>query len=105
MGRTVKNGDYRDSQGRFCPGNPGRPRGSGGAAQLRRLFREHVGEERFVKLLDALLDKAEQGDAQCLRLALAYLCGRPESVVDLEHLEATDEIFHRDEEVFDSLGV
>ena len=92
MNGTANTAGLRDARGRFCRGNPGKPKGCGGAARLRRLFRLHVGEARFCELVDKLVSLALEGDVQALRLTFSYLLGRPENMGEMQHLEGMDQI-------------
>ena len=83
----------RDNRGRFGQGTapgPGRPRGSGPAAQLR----EHLGEARIKKLYDKLYELAEGGDVSAARVLLDRVLPTPDARIE-ELREAIDELRER----------
>src|SRR5262245_17049261 len=70
----------RDGRGRFAPGNAGGP-GNPNAremARLRALMRECTPDDVFTALFGRLVGLALKGHYPALKLALEYLCGKPE---------------------------
>jgi hypothetical protein len=70
---------YRGGNGRFLPGNPGGP-GNPLARQIGRLrsaLHEALTEEEMVRVVRAMLKKAQAGDVAAARLCLEYAIGKP----------------------------
>lgn len=74
-----KNGG-RDACGRFAPGNPGGPGNpyARAVAAFRRALYAAVSPDDVTRLVQALRDRALDGDAACARLLLRYLVGDPD---------------------------
>lgn len=92
----------RDGGGRFLPGHaggPGRPRG-GGVRELRRALLVCITQETIGRLVAALLERAEAGDAKAAALLLSYAVGKPEGGADLLALERREE-YEEKERAFD----
>ncbi len=75
--------DGRDNAGRFEPGNTfsrGNAVGRKTAKFRDRLFKS-VTKEDFTGIVGQLIDEAKKGRPWAVKLALEYLCGGPEDVV------------------------
>lgn len=70
----------RDPRGRFQRGNPGGPGNpyARAVAAFRRALYAALTPEDVTRLVQALRDRALDGDAACARLLLRYLVGEPD---------------------------
>src|SRR5262245_48902085 len=82
----------RDAQGRFTNGNaggPGNPHARQVAALRQRLLAKVTAEEMDA-ILDALLQRAREGNVAAAKLILQYTLGRPLEGRDPDRLDADE---------------
>jgi hypothetical protein len=79
----------RDEKGRFRKGNPGGPGNpfARKTAKLRQIALEAVSEEDLRSVIEALKEKAKQGDVAAIKLLLSYTIGQPQPAVDPDTLD------------------
>jgi hypothetical protein len=79
-GDAAPRADGRSDDGRFYfknPGGPGNPFART-VALLKKTLLKMVPPERLERMLEPILQMAEQGDKQALKLILPYLLGKPQ---------------------------
>src|SRR5438132_12162652 len=89
----------RQANGRFAKGNRGGPGNpfARQTAELRRRLQERVTPETLDSIVDALVEKARQGDVSAAKLVLSYVIGKPEPAPDPDRVDL-DELQHYREE-------
>jgi hypothetical protein len=82
----------RTANGRFAPGNSGGPGNPFGrqVAELRKVILQAVSSDRLRILVDALIDRAIEGDNVAAKLVLQYALGKPAAPVEPDRV-AVDE--------------
>ena len=80
--------DY-DSKGHFARGNKGGPGNpfARQVGQLRKRILEALGTERFDRVLEAVIEKAEKGDIPAAKLLFQYALGKPGPTVEPDRLD------------------
>src|SRR5687768_14890564 len=80
----------RDDKGRFTAGNQGGPGNpfARRVGELRRAMLMAVSVEKIQEIINALMDKATEGDVPAARLVLSYVLGKPETVADPDRGDA-----------------
>ncbi|GAG27285.1 unnamed protein product [marine sediment metagenome] len=78
----------RDEAGRFttgCPGGPGRTRDEQtAAARLKRLLAENVSDDDLVSIIRAVVERAQAGDEQMVKVLFDRLAGRPHQAIEVD---------------------
>jgi hypothetical protein len=57
---------------------------------MRKVFSEAVSEEDLIEVAKSMTLKAKQGDVAAARLVLAYVVGKPDSVVEPDTLDLAE---------------
>jgi hypothetical protein len=89
---TNPTSDARDASGRFKAGNRGGP-GNPFARQvaaLRQAMLNRVTAENIERLMDKLLELADQGSIQAIKLVLAYTIGKPQPAPNPDRMDADE---------------
>lgn len=76
----------RDAKGRFAKGTTGNPNGRPPRATEEEYvgrIRDAVSPERWKKVVEQMLKRAENGDVHSARFIAEYLLGRPKQRLDL----------------------
>jgi hypothetical protein len=79
----------KDAKGRFAPGNSGGP-GNPFARQLadlRKMALEVVNPDELRELLQALLQRAKDGDNAAAKILLQHTLGKPTAPIDPDRIE------------------
>ena len=78
-----------DAKGHFAPGNKGGPGNpfARQVGQLRKKILEALGTERFDRVLEAVIVKAEAGDIPAAKLLFQYALGKPGPTVEPDRLD------------------
>ena len=82
----------RESNGRFAPGNSGGPGNPFGrqVAELRQTLLDTVSTDKLRKLVDALIQRAIQGDTAAAKVVLQYALGKPANTVDPDRTDVDE---------------
>lgn len=91
METNAKNGEIsgvRDSQGRFLPGNPGKPKGARHFSTLIRdaitKVAEDTGTSDDKEIVRALVEKAKAGDLKAVDMVIDRVDGKAEQTISLD---------------------
>ena len=78
--------------GTFRPGNKGGPGNpfARQVGQLRKQILEALGTERFGRVLEAIIVKAEAGDIPAAKLLFQYALGKPGAAVEPDRLDVEE---------------
>ena len=78
-----------DAKGHFARGNKGGPGNpfARQVGQLRKKILEALGTERFDRVLEAVIEKAEKGDIPAAKLLFQYALGQPGPTVEPDRLD------------------
>ena len=78
-----------DAKGHFARGNKGGPGNpfARQVGQLRKRIVEALGTERFDRVLEAVIVKAEAGDIPAAKLLFQYALGQPAAAVEPDRLD------------------
>src|SRR5262245_15668521 len=79
MSTLLDTSTVRLGNGRFAPGNSGGP-GNPNArqtAQIRKALFHALTEEKMAVIVDALIEKATEGNMQAIKMVLHYSIGKP----------------------------
>src|SRR5947209_4844825 len=82
----------QDTRGRFVRGNAGGPGNpfARRVAELRKQLLEAVDASALGRLVDALIEKAKNGDVAAARLVFHYALGKPTEAVDPDRVDADE---------------
>src|SRR5688572_8602794 len=79
----------RDVNGRFRSGNPGGPGNpfARNVASLRMALLEAISHDDVKEVIEAIKEKARQGDVPAARLLLSYAIGKPTEAKDPDRMD------------------